>query len=67
MGDLLGSPRVAPYFLGLTGTILTCHKSSQTVRPFLSPSGQVDRLFEHPIKDMDRQNYASEIFPHFLP
>ena len=35
MGDQLGSPRVAPLFLGLTGTIPPCHLSTQWVPLFI--------------------------------
>ena len=49
MGDLLGSPRVAPLFFALTGTIPACHLSSQYVRPFPSPSASGDRRFQYPI------------------
>ena len=50
MGDLLGSPRVAPLFLGLAGgTIPACHLSSQLVRPSPSPSAPGDRRSGHPI------------------
>ena len=50
MGDLLGSPRVAPLFLALTGIILACHLSSQWARPFPSPSAPSYRRSEHPIE-----------------
>ena len=43
------SPRVAPIFLALTGTIPACHLSSQWVRPFPSPLEPGDRQSEHPI------------------
>ena len=49
MGNLLRSPRVAPLFLALTGTIPACHLSSQWVRPFLSPSAPGDRRSENRI------------------
>ena len=49
MGDHLGSPRVGPLYLGLTGTIPACRMSSEWVRPFLSPSALGDRQSEHPI------------------
>ena len=49
MGDRLGSPRVAPLFLVLRGTIPACHLSSQWVRPSPSPSAPGDRPSGHPI------------------
>ena len=49
MGDFLGSPRVAPLFLVLRGTIPACHLSSQWVRPSQSPSAPGDRRSGHPI------------------
>ena len=64
MGDLLGSPRIAPLFLGLTGTIPVCHLSSRWVSPFLSPSEPGDLQSEQQIV---RYRRASKIFPRFLP
>ena len=49
MGELLGSPRVVPLLLALTGTIPACHLSSQWDRPLPSTSASGDRRSEHPI------------------
>ena len=69
MGDLLGSPRVAPsfwLFLAITGTISACHLSSLWVRPFPSPSAPGDRRSSIRSQDTGRRNRASEISPRFL-
>ena len=52
MGDLLGSPRVAPLFLALFGRYgyySDLPLVVPMVRPFPSPSAPGDRRYEHPI------------------
>ena len=65
MGDLLGSPRVAPLFLG----IAWYHSGLPLVVPmgstFPSPSAIVDPVTR--AQDTGRRNRVSGIFPRFLP
>ena len=49
MGDLLGSPRVAPLFLGLAGYHFGLPLVIQMVWASPSPSTPGDRRFGHPI------------------
>ena len=70
MGDLLGSPRVAPLFLDLFGSYgvpfppATCHSNGFGPPHFHRRRAIVDPV--HRSQDTGRRNRASGIFPHFL-
>ena len=71
MGDLLGSPRVAPRFLGLFGYYKVPFWPA-TSRPngFGLPHRHRRRAIVDPVtrsQDMGGRNRASRIFPRFLP
>ena len=71
MGDLLGSPRVAPLFLGLFGSSRVPFWPP-TCRPngFGPPHHHRSRAIVDPVtrsQDTGRKNRASGIFPRFPP
>ena len=71
MGDLLGSPCVAPLFLGLFGSYgVPFRPPTCCPTGFGPPHRQLSRVIIDLVtrsQDTGRQNRASGIFPRFLP
>ena len=71
MDDLLGSPHVAPLFLGLFGSYGLQFRPAPCRRKGFGPSDRHRRrAIVDPVnrsQDTDRRNSASGIFPRFLP